>query len=120
MAKQIEILKTQNEGWGFFGTISSTSGEVVAEDAWKVAFTETAKLTGATAEMVRLFLDSRGGRHFADEVYNEINYGKTLEQAIKDAATKWQGWKVGHRTARSLKAKVGTPYLTAAVAASAE
>jgi hypothetical protein len=119
MAKQITILETQNEGWGFFGTMYLTH-EGQAPAAWNIAFAEVAKLTGANAETVRLFLDSRAGRHFADDVSNHTHAGKGLEQAIKAAAEGWQGWKVGRTTARALNAKIGTPYLAAAVAASAE
>ncbi|MFN3297820.1 MAG: hypothetical protein ACK42S_14150, partial [Caldimonas sp.] len=55
-------LPTCNEAWGFYG---STAGFTDADAAWAIAFPAVAKATGATAEGVRDFLDSRHGRHFA-------------------------------------------------------
>ena len=64
------VLQTQNEGWGFFGTISNEfdhNAYANAKEAWKIAFQEVQKATGWTDVEVREWLDSRDGRHFADQ-----------------------------------------------------
>ena len=58
---------TQNEAWGFFGTMNEN-----AEAAWPTAMTAISDATNQPLESVRLFLDSRHGRHFADDVLNEM------------------------------------------------
>jgi hypothetical protein len=45
---------------------------------------------------VRVFLDSRLGRHFADEVANGLWKGEALESAIEGAITRWMGWRIAH------------------------
>ena len=75
-------LPTRNEARGFYG---STAGFMDADAAWLIAFPAVAKATGVTAEGVRDFLDSRHGRHFADDVHNGIHAGLDLKAAI-DAA----------------------------------
>ena len=65
-------LPTTNEDWGFFGT---AAGFTDADKAWEIAFPEIAKVTMGSAEGVRDFLDSRHGRHFADDVHNGIHAG---------------------------------------------
>ena len=62
---------------------------------------------------MRDFLDSRHGRHFADDVANELaDTGKSLEAAIAAAIARWQGWRIGRRTARDDGVPAGLPHLT--------
>jgi len=102
-------LPTRNEAWGFYG---STAGFTDADAAWGIACPAVAKTTGATAEGVRDFLDSRHGRHFADDVYNGIHAGLALEAAIDAAITRWMGWTISRNTARETGIPKGLPYLT--------
>ena len=103
------ILPTRNEAWGFYG---STAGITNADAAWGIAFPAVAKATGATAEGARDFLDSRHGRHFADDVHNGFHAGLDLEAAIDAAITRWMGWTISRNTARETGIPKGLPYLT--------
>ena len=101
-------LPTRNEAWGFFG---STAGFTDADAAWGIAFPAVAKTTGATAEGVRDFLDSRHGRHFADDVHNGVHAGLDLAGAIEAAITRWMGWTINQETVREIAMPKGLPYL---------
>ena len=71
-----------------------------------------AAATGQPLESVRVFLDSRHGRHFADDVLNERLQGKDLEQAILAAVARWMVWTIGRQTSREYGIPCGLPYLT--------
>ena len=71
--------------------------------------------TGCTPHEVRAFLDSRHGRHFADDVANALVEGGPLAEAIAAATTKWMGWRIGPRTAGETGIPQGLPYLTGVV-----
>jgi hypothetical protein len=75
-AMTITILPTNNQAWGFWGTIDY-DGDHHAEqsEAWALAMTAMSTATGCEAEAVRDFLDSRHGRHFADDVANGLFAG---------------------------------------------
>ena len=103
-------LATRNEAWGFFGTM--TQMDVDAQRAWEIASTLIAAATDASPEGVRDFLDSRHGRHFADEVSNALHEGHALATAIEQAVARWQGWRIGRRTSRETGIPAGLPYLT--------
>ena len=102
-------LPTRNEAWGFYG---ATAGFTDADAAWAMASSAVAKATGASAEGVREFLDSRHGRHFADDVHNAIHAGLELDAAINAAITRWMGWTIDRNTARETGIPKGLPYLT--------
>ena len=101
------VLPTENTEWGFWGTM----GERAAE-AWPVAFAAIEDATGADPDAVRAFLDSRQGRHFADEVVSQIQIGGGLAEAIARATAAWMGWRIGRRTNRESGIPAGLPYLT--------
>ena len=101
------ILPTENEAWGFWGTMGAR-----AAVAWPIAFTAIHDATGTDAASVRAFLDSRHGRHFADEVSNHLHTGAALPDAIARAAATWMGWRIGRRTSRETGIPAGLPYLT--------
>ena len=103
------IPQTQNREWGFFGTISHHSDP---ERAWDIAVAFIAGTTGCSPDATRAFLDSRHGRHFADEVSNHLAAGQGLASAINAAATTWMGWRVSARTAHETGIPRGLPYLT--------
>ena len=107
-------LPTRNEAWGFFGTMSQD--RVDAQRAWEIASTLIAAATDASPEGVRDFLDSRHGRHFADEVSNALHEGRALDAAIEHAVARWQGWRIDRRTSRETGIPAGLPYLTGWVA----
>jgi len=92
--------------WGFFGAMDGH-----ADEAWPLAMTAIAAATGEPLESVRLFLDSRYGRHFADDVHNALFRGLPLAAAIEAATRQWLGWTIGRRTSRDYGIPVGLPYL---------
>ena len=107
-------LPTHNQAWGFYGT---AAGFADADAAWAIAFPAIAKATRASAEGVLEFLDSRHGRHFADEVYNGVHAGLELSAAIDAAVTCWMGWTISRTTSRETGIPKGLPYLTGFVVA---
>lgn len=102
-----QIPATQNEDWGFFGTMGSH-----ARDAWPLAIAAIARATGEERESVRSFLDSRFGRQFADDVLNALHDGKDLQAATDAATARWMGWTIGRETAEDYGIPRGLPYLT--------
>lgn len=101
------IPTSQNEAWGFFGSLNED-----AQAAWPIAMTAIANATGESLESVRLFLDSRHGRHFSDDVRNEMLCGHPLNQAIATAVARWMGWRIDRRTAKEYGIPRKLPYLT--------
>lgn len=101
------IPATTNEIWGFWGTMNEH-----AAIAWPMAMTAVADATGESFDDVRAFLDSRYGRHYADEVHNGLYVGKTLKDAIDAATQKWMGWTIGRQTSKDYGIPRGLPYLT--------
>ena len=102
-----QIPATQNDAWGFFGTMHEN-----AEAAWPIAMTAISDATCQPLESVRLFLDSRYGRHFADEVHNAMFNGTDLSTAIAQATERWMGWTIGRETSKQYGIPKGLPYLT--------
>ena len=100
-------LPTRNEDWGFFGTIGCLDAN--AERVWGAAFTAVATATGASPEGVRDFLDSRHGRHFANEVANGLHVGLELESAIRLTVRRWDGWRIGRAKSRETGIPLGLP-----------
>ena len=103
----IQIPATQNDAWGFWGTMNEH-----ASAAWPLAMTAISDATGQPLESVRVFLDSRHGRHFADDVAGELARGDTLKEAIDTAIARWMGWRIDRRTSRETGIPKGLPYLT--------
>ncbi|MDR1710022.1 MAG: hypothetical protein LBS70_09930 [Candidatus Accumulibacter sp.] len=101
------IPATKNESYGFYGTMRKH-----ADAAWPLAMTTVTKATGENFEAVRAFLDSRHGRHFADEVSGLVFSGESLQDAIAMATEKWMAWRIGWRTGREYDIPTGMPYLT--------
>lgn len=101
------IPATQNEEWGFWGTMNEN-----AQAAWPIAMNAVSDATCQPLESVRAFLDSRHGRHFADDVLNQMLIGNNIEQAIHAAVARWMGWTIGRLTSRDYGIPRGLPYLT--------
>ena len=103
------IPKTENREHGFFRTISHHADP---ERGWGIALAFIAGTTGCSPDATRSFLDSRYGRHFADEVSNHLVAGKALASAINAATATWMGWRISVRTAHEIGIPRGLPYLT--------
>ena len=93
--------------FGFFGTMGEH-----AEAAWPIAMAAISDATGQPLESVRIFLDSRHGRHFADDVQNGLYAGAPLADAINAATQRWMGWTIGRSTSKQYGIPKGLPYLT--------
>ena len=101
------ISATQNDACGFYGTMNKQ-----ADAAWPLAMTAISDATCQPLESVRAFLDSRHGRHFADDVHNGLFAGATLSDAIEQATQRWMGWTIGRSTSKEYGIPKGLPYLT--------
>ena len=88
-----QIPATQNHDWGFTGSLNEQ-----AEAAWPIAMTTISNATCQPLESVRCFLDSRHGRHFADDVLNLRHAGLALADAIHAVTQQWMGWTVCRAT----------------------
>lgn len=117
MTKQ-PILPSRNEAAGFFGTITTSPlRERRSTEVWALASTlisTAVRAKGADgAQGVRDFLDSRMGRHFADEVMGALESGEVdSAKAIKTTIAKWQGWRIDLQIQRLEGIPAGQPYLT--------
>lgn len=98
---------TQNETWGFWAAMNEH-----ASAAWPLAMVAISDATGQPLESVRIFLDSRDGRHFADDVQNELSRGHALADAINAATQRWMDWTIGSQTSKRYGIPRGLPYLT--------
>ena len=106
------ILPTENEGHGYFNTISDSAEP---SRAWDFAFQSILDATRCGPDEVRAFLDSRHGRHFADDVRNKLLLGHAIERAVEMATAQWMRWRVTAHVARRYHMPVGEHYLTAFV-----
>jgi hypothetical protein len=110
------ILPTRNEAWGFWGTMQQAGADPM--QSWHAASAMIAAETEASPQAVRDFLDSRHGRHFADDVASELAEAESerLEEAIEATVARWQGWRISRRTSRDEGIPAGLPDLTGWVA----
>ena len=112
------ILPSRNEDYGFFRALTvCPERDRRSAEVWVLASRLIAEVVGANSEDemigIRNFLDSRIGRHFADDVVGNMagcNFG--LEAAIATAIRRWQGWRIDRATERSEGIPAGLPYLT--------
>ena len=104
----MSCLPTNNTAWGFWGTIGH---EADTATAWRMAMPAIAQATGCPETTVRDFLDSRHGRHLADDVSNGLASGLGLEQAILAAVERWMGWRISRRISHVTGIPQGLPYL---------
>jgi hypothetical protein len=102
------------ESWGFFGTIGRIENDPAADadKAWDIASRRIGEATEGSPEGVRDFLDSRYGRHFADDFAGKLWKRETLQVAIDAAITRWMGWRIDCKTSREEGIPAGLPYLT--------
>ena len=109
------MIQTTNEGWGFYGSLDTQ-----AAAAWPLALTAIQNATGFDEADCATFLDSRHGRHFADDVLNALHDGQPLPIAIDIAVTRWQGYKLSASTRCQHGIPKGLTYLQGFVGAAAE
>ena len=111
-------LPSRNEDYGFFRTLTvCPQRDRRSTEVWMLAWRLIAEAIHADSEEemigIRDFLDSRMGRHFADDVVGNMtgcNIG--LEPAIASAIRRWQDWRIDRKTEREHGIPVGLPYLT--------
>jgi hypothetical protein len=111
-------LPSRNEDYGFFRTLTvCPERDRRSAEVWNLASRLIAEAIGASSEDemigIRDFLDSRIGRHFADDVVGNMtgcNIG--LEPAIASAIRRWQDWRIDRATEHSEGIPAGLPYLT--------
>jgi hypothetical protein len=106
MHSNTPIPAPRTEAWGFWGTMHEQ-----AEAAWPLAIAAIAETTGESPEAARAFLDSRHGRHFADEVRNRLHADDTLDAAVRFATSRWMSWTIGRRMGREYDIPHDLPYL---------
>jgi hypothetical protein len=112
------ILHSRNEDYGFFGTLTHCPlRDRRSAEVWTLASTLIAAAIRANSEDemigIRDFLDSRMGRHFADDVVGSLCCGiADSETAINAAIRKWLDWRISRRTEREEGIPKGLPYLT--------
>lgn len=102
-----QIPATQNAARGFWGAMGEQ-----AQTAWPQAMQAIAEATEQDLHAVRAFLDSRFGRHFADDVHNALHTGDTLIDAIHAATRRWMGWTIRSQTSKQYGIPDGVAYLT--------
>ena len=111
-------LPSRNEAYGFFGTMTrSPERDRRSVEVWTLASRLIAEAIGADSEDeligIRDFLDSRLGRHFADDVAGALNNGSAdSEIAITATIANWQDWHISRSTQRDEGIPAGLPYLT--------
>ncbi len=110
------ILSTRNTSYGFYGTITATPLRDRTSDAfWALASARIAAAAGCTREVemegVRDFLDSRMGRHFADEVVDRMARGTPAEQALEETIDSWCHQRISRATERDEGIPAGLPAL---------
>ncbi|WP_210879803.1 hypothetical protein [Roseovarius autotrophicus] len=112
------ILPSRNPDHGFFGTLTTCpERDRRSVEVWVLASTLIAKTIRATTEEemigIRDFLDSRMGRHFADDVVgNMVGCKIDSETAIRSAIRTWQDWRISRQLERDEGIPEGLPYLT--------
>jgi hypothetical protein len=106
-------LPTQNEAWGFTGTCRHHGASPAAtRRLWDLASIALVNETGCNAWDARAFLDSKHGRHFADDVMSGIANDQPEPRAVQSAADKWMGWRITPRLSRETGIPHGLAYLT--------
>ena len=109
---QNEVTKagaSTNEARGFYGAIEQ---HAEPNQAWALAVAWITKSTGRCDQAVRDFLDSRYGRHFADEAAVGLCGGRDLPRAIDEAIERWMDRRIDAAIESELGIPEGLPYLT--------
>jgi hypothetical protein len=107
----VAIPTTETPEWGFFGTMARQAAAGPTEAAWNAALTAIVAATGCTHGDARVFLDSRFGRHFADDVRGYLLANQSIPAAIQSAVTRWMGGTITRETSLATRFPSGLPYL---------
>ena len=89
----------------FLGTIRQ---HAELHDAWMLVMHAVGRATGCSDEAVRAFLDSRYGRHFADEVASAICSGRDLAAGV-DVVERWMELRIDALIEREIGIPQGLP-----------
>jgi hypothetical protein len=108
----LAVPTTENPEWGFFGTMSRQAPANPTDAIWNAALTAIVAAATCTPDEARVFLDSRYGRHFADDVSSYLLANQSIPTAIQSAVTRWMGWSITRATSRATGIPAGLPYLT--------
>ena len=95
-------IASKNEARGFYGTIEQYAEP---DQACALAVAGITKSTGRCDQAVRDFLDSRYGRHFADEVAMGLCSWRDLPRAIDEAIERW----MDRRIEAAIESELGIP-----------
>jgi hypothetical protein len=76
-ARTAEVLPTENEAWGFWGTVRSNTGMDPTE-AWLAASVAVMQALAVSPQAARELLDSRFGRHLADQVSSSDDVAESV------------------------------------------
>lgn len=112
------ILPSRNPDHGFFGTLTTCpKRDRRSVEVWVLASTLIATAIRADSEDemigIRDFLDSRMGRHFADDVVGHMTgCNIDTETALNSAIRTWQDWRISRQTECCDGIPAGLPYLT--------
>jgi len=77
-----------------------------AAPAWPIAFTAIHNPTSTDPALVRAFLDSRYGRHFANGVNGQMHYGASLAEATAKTTAECMGRRHTPRSGAALPRRV--------------
>ena len=108
MTPTTATLPTANPDWGFWGAIRHHADQA---EAWRLAMQAIGAATACGETAVRDFLDSRFGRHLADDVGNGLSEGMNLAEAVDAVVARWMAWTITRRTERDTGIPSGLPYL---------
>jgi hypothetical protein len=103
------VLASKNQDRGFFGRIRH---HAEPHQAWALAMKAIGNATACSEEAAQHFLDSRYGRHLADEVVNALIGRLELRAAIDSAVAHWMRQRIDSRIQDELGIPEGLPYLT--------
>ncbi len=112
-------LESQNKENGFYRTMilglneNQNAPEMDIKAIWALTMDKLSQVVSTTSEAIRAFLDSRHGRHFADEVLNQLSgqNSEDLPLAIDKAIALHMKWKISANHARETGIPKGLPYL---------
>ena len=89
--------RTQNAACGFFGAIEAHDFD--PESIWQEAVEAITTIGTTSINDAVVFLDSKYGRKFADDVLNALH--RKSEHPVADAVILWSCWKFPKSLARS-------------------
>ena len=101
------VLASKDQDRGFFGRIRH---HAEPHPAWTLAMEAIGNATACSDEAARDFLDSRYGRHLADEVANALVGRLELSAAIDSAVARWMRRRIDSRIQHELGILEGLPY----------